>query len=295
MKGIILAGGSGTRLYPMTNVMSKQLLPIYDKPMIYYPLSLLMLGGIKDILIITTPHDEPNFKTLLGDGTRLGIRLSYKIQEAPRGLPEAFILGEQFIGNDDVTLILGDNLFYGDIRFYRDAMASQKEKKDGLNARVFAYSVADPTAYGVVEFDKKTFKVKSIEEKPSQPKSNYAIPGLYIFDSSVSKRSAKLKPSARGELEIVDVMKSYMEDESLGVQIITRGVAWLDTGTPRALLEASEFIGAIEARQGLKVACLEEIALRMGFITKEFFLESIKSFKPNSYFEYVKKIINDLD
>jgi glucose-1-phosphate thymidylyltransferase len=269
MKGIILAGGSGTRLYPMTKVVTKQLQPIYDKPMIYYPLSLLMLGGIKEILLITTPHDQVHFKNLLGDGSHLGIKLSYQIQEKPTGLPDAFILGEKFIGDDDVTLILGDNIFYGDIKFFRNSISNQIEKKDSMLARVFAYNVSDPKSYGVVEFDKLTQKVKSIEEKPAKPKSNYAIPGLYIFDNSVSTRAKKIQPSVRGETEIVELIKNYLHEGKLGVEIITRGVAWLDTGTPRALLEATEFVGAIEARQGLKVACLEEVAWRMGCITYE--------------------------
>ncbi|MBC7540423.1 MAG: glucose-1-phosphate thymidylyltransferase RfbA, partial [Bacteriovorax sp.] len=266
MKGIILAGGSGTRLYPMTKVMTKQLQPVYDKPMIYYPLSFLMLGGIKDILLITTPHDLPHFEALLGNGSQLGIKLTYKIQDKPNGLPQAFVLGEEFIAGEDVCLILGDNLFYGDIRFFKSAIAAHKEKSDGISGRVFAYSVADPRAYGVVEFDKKTKLVKSIEEKPVDPKSNYAIPGLYIFDSTAAARAKALTPSPRGETEIVDLILSYKKEEKLGVEIITRGVAWLDTGTPRSLLEASAYIGAIEERQGLKVACLEEVAFRMGFI-----------------------------
>lgn len=292
MKGIILAGGSGTRLYPLTKVMSKQLQPVYDKPMIYYPLSLLMLGGIKDILIITSPHDQVHFKRLLGDGSHLGIKLTYIIQDQPRGLPEAFLLGEEFIGDDDVTLILGDNLFYGDIRFFRDALAKQNTKSDHLQARVFAYSVADPSAYGVVEFD-KSYKVKSIEEKPVQPKSNFAIPGLYIFDKTVSRRAKKIQPSARGETEIVELIKDYLNDDVLGVQLITRGVAWLDTGTPKALLEASEFIGAIEARQGLKVGCLEEISLRSGFLTVDQLELSLENYPKGQYKDYIKKIVRE--
>jgi glucose-1-phosphate thymidylyltransferase len=295
MKGIILAGGSGTRLYPLTKITSKQLIPIYDKPMIYYPLSLLMLGGIKDILIITTPTDQPSFKALLGDGSHLGIKLQFQIQLEPKGLPEAFILGENFIGNDDVVLILGDNLFYGDISFYRQAIKNQIEKKENCHARVFAYSVADPKAYGVVEFDNKTKIVKSIEEKPEFPKSSFAIPGLYLFDNTVAKRAKSLLPSKRGELEIVDLMKSYLNENTLGVQIINRGVAWLDTGTPKALLEASEFIGAIEERQGLKVACLEEVALRMNFVSVDQMKKHVDEMKKSSYKDYLIKIINELD
>jgi glucose-1-phosphate thymidylyltransferase len=294
MKGIILAGGSGSRLYPMTKVITKQLQPVYDKPMIYYPLSFLMLGGINDILLITTPHDLPHFQQLLGDGSQLGIKISYKIQEKPNGLPEAFVLGEDFINGEDVCLILGDNLFYGDIRFFKDALTAHKSKQDGIKGRVFAYSVADPKAYGVVEFDKKTKLVKSIEEKPLEPKSNYAIPGLYIFDSTVSKRARELKPSPRGETEIVDLILSYKQDETLGVEIITRGVAWLDTGTPRSLLEASSYIGAIEERQGLKVACLEEVAYRMLFIDELGLRECINRLPKSIYRNYLENFLKDV-
>jgi glucose-1-phosphate thymidylyltransferase len=293
MKGIILAGGAGSRLYPMTKVITKQLQPVYDKPMIYYPLSFLMLGGIKDILMITTPHDKPHFEALLGDGSHLGIKIQYKIQEAPRGLPEAFILGEEFISNEDVVLILGDNLFYGDIKFYKEALKSQSAKQNGLDGRVFAYYVNDPTSYGVVEFDKATKKVKSIEEKPKTPKSNYAIPGLYLFDKSVSSRAKNLKPSARGELEITDLILSYHQEGKLGVEIITRGVAWLDTGTPKSLLEASSYIGAIEERQGLKVACLEEVALRMGFIDAKGFEKVMNALPNSSYKNYLQKVYSE--
>ncbi|KYG65371.1 glucose-1-phosphate thymidylyltransferase [Bdellovibrio bacteriovorus] len=293
MKGIILAGGAGSRLYPMTRVMTKQLQSVYDKPMIYYPLSILMLGGIKDILLITTPDDQPLFKKLLGDGSQFGVKLSYKIQEKPNGLPEAFVLGEDFIGNDHVCLILGDNLFYGDLDFFRRAIEEQKAKKSDLHGRVFAYYVADPTAYGVVEFDKMTKKVKSIEEKPKQPKSNYAIPGLYLFDNTVSKRAKELKPSPRGETEIVDLILSYHNEGKLGVEMMYRGLAWLDTGTPRSLLDAAAFIGAIEERQGMKVACLEEIAYRMKFINLEQ-LQKITSELPKcSYRSYLEKIISE--
>lgn len=294
MKGIILAGGSGTRLYPMTKVMTKQLQPVYDKPMIYYPLSFLMLGGIKDILMITTPHDLPHFQELLGDGSQLGIKLTYKIQDKPNGLPQAFILGEEFIAGEDVCLILGDNLFYGDIRFFKSAIAAHKEKSDGITGRVFAYSVADPRAYGVVEFDKKTKLVKSIEEKPSEPKSNYAIPGLYIFDSSAAARAKALRPSPRGETEIVDLILSYKKEEKLGVEIITRGVAWLDTGTPRSLLEASSYIGAIEERQGLKVACLEEVAYRMAFINEAGLQDCINKLPKSIYRNYLEHFLKDV-
>lgn len=293
MKGIILAGGSGTRLYPMTKVMTKQLQSVYDKPMIYYPLSFLMLGGIKDILMITTPHDLPHFKNLLGDGSQLGIKLTYKIQEKPNGLPEAFVLGEEFINGDDVCLILGDNLFYGDIKFFRNALADHAAKKDGITGRVFAYSVADPRSYGVVEFDKKTKLIKSIEEKPTDPKSNYAIPGLYILDSSATSRAKNLKSSKRGETEIVDLILSYKNENALGVEIITRGVAWLDTGTPKSLLEASSYIGAIEERQGQKVACLEEVAYRMGFIDLNGLHKTIESLPKSPYRNYLEKFLKD--
>jgi glucose-1-phosphate thymidylyltransferase len=293
MKGIILAGGAGSRLYPMTRVMTKQLQSVYDKPMIYYPLSILMLGGIRDILMITTPEDKPLFERLLGDGSQFGIRLSYKIQEKPNGLPEAFVLGEDFIGNDPVCLILGDNLFYGDLDFFRKAIASQEAKENGMDGRVFAYYVADPRAYGVVEFDKETKKVKSIEEKPAHPKSNYAIPGLYLFDNTVSKRAKALKPSPRGETEIVELILSYHREGKLGVEMMYRGLAWLDTGTPRQLLDAASFIGAIEERQGLKVACLEEVAYRMKFITLGE-LERITGALPKcSYRSYLEKIIQE--
>lgn len=292
MKGIILAGGKGSRLYPLTKVVSKQLQPVYDKPMIYYPLSILMLGGIREILIITNPGDLDAFRNLLGDGKKYGISLSYKVQEKPNGLPEAFILGKEFIGTDNVTLILGDNLFYGDMRFFRKALADQEENKDGFKGRVFAYNVANPQDYGVVEFDKNSRAVKSIEEKPKNPKSNFAIPGLYVFNSSVSEIAKLLKPSARGETEIVDLIKVYLEKNELGVEMITRGVAWLDTGSPKSMLEASEFIGAIEARQGLKVGCLEEVALRMNYISLDELSQVVHELPASSYREYLEKLIS---
>lgn len=293
MKGIILAGGAGSRLYPMTRVMTKQLQSVYDKPMIYYPLSILMLGGIKDILLITTPDDQPLFKKLLGDGSQFGIKLSYVIQEKPTGLPDAFVLGEKFIGDDNVCLILGDNLFYGDLDFFRAAIKSQENLENDLHGRVFAYYVADPTAYGVVEFDKKTKKVKSIEEKPKQPKSNYAVPGLYLFDKTVSARAKAIKPSARGETEIVDLILSYHNEGKLGVEMMYRGLAWLDTGTPRSMLDAAAFIGAIEDRQGMKVACLEEVAYRMKFITLEHLQKITAELPKCSYRTYLEKIISE--
>lgn len=289
MKGIILAGGAGSRLYPLTSIITKQLQPIYDKPMIYYPLSFLMLGGMREVLIITTPTDINHFENLLGDGSRLGIRIKYIIQSAPNGLPEAFILAEEFLDGDDACLVLGDNLFYGDFSFFRKSLANFKKN----SATIFGYLVADASAYGVIEFEKKSKKIISIEEKPIKPKSNYAIPGLYLFDSTVSERAKKLKKSDRGELEIVDLIKSYLPD-NLQVEIIPRGIAWLDTGTPRALLEASSFVGAIEERQGLKVACLEEVAFRMKFIDIEQ-LKSITSQLPknSTYRQYLEKIITD--
>ncbi len=291
MKGIILAGGAGSRLYPMTSVMTKQLQPVYDKPMIFYPLSMLMLGGMRDILMITTEKDLPHFQAVLGDGSHLGIRLTYQVQHRPNGLPEAFVLGESHIQNDDVCLILGDNLFYGDIQFFRNAIQAQTSKTNQFYARVFGYYVADPRAYGVVEFDKQTKKIKSIVEKPKEPKSNYAIPGLYLFDSSVVRRAKELKPSPRGETEIVDLILNYLNEEKLDLEVITRGVAWLDTGTPKSLLEASSYIGAIEERQGQKVACLEEIAYRMKFISLDELAKQVSKMPKSSYQEYLSRFI----
>lgn len=288
MKGIVLAGGSGTRLYPMTKVMTKQLQPIYDKPMIYYPLSFLMLAGMREILLITTAHDLPHYQELLGNGSRFGINLVYKVQDHPNGLPEAFILAEEFLNGDDACLILGDNLFYGDFKFFRESIKNFKTTE----ATVFAYSVADSRSYGVVEFDKQTKKVLSIEEKPMVPKSNYAIPGLYLFDSSVCERSKKLKKSERGELEIVDLIKTYLP-EKLKVEVVPRGIAWLDTGTPRSLLDASAFIGSIEERQGLKVACLEEIAYRMGFINNEELRKIVGELPKSSYRIYLEGLLRE--
>ena len=298
MKGIILAGGAGTRLYPSTQVITKQLLPLYDKPMIYYPLTFLMLGGIKEFLIISTPHDLPHYKNLLGDGSRWGISLQYKVQEKPNGLPEAFVLGAEFINGEDVCLILGDNLFYGDFQFFRDALKAQTQKAKGFKSHVFAYWVADARAYGVVEFEKSPDRsaaaVKSIEEKPQNPKSHYAIPGLYLFDGSVSQRARGLKPSPRGETEIVDLIKTYHDEKALGVEIITRGVAWLDTGTPRALLDAANYICAIEERQGLKVACLEEVAFRMNFISQPQFRRVIDELPKSYYRQYLENMYTEL-
>ena len=286
MKGIILAGGAGTRLHPLTLVASKQLMPVYDKPMIYYPLSTLMLMGIKEVLIISTPTDTPKFEELLGTGENIGMKFSYKVQDAPKGIAEAFILGESFIKDDDVTLILGDNLFYG--HGYLDFLKGMLN--DFKGAMLFGYPVKDPERYGVVEFD-KTGKVLSIEEKPQKPKTNYAVPGLYVYDNEVVDIAKHLKPSERGELEITDVNKVYLEKECLHVQLLSRGVAWLDTGTHKSLLEAGMFIETIESRQGLKVGCIEEIALDKGFINKNQLKKLIISYPQNEYTEYLKNLL----
>ena len=285
MKGIVLAGGSGTRLYPLTKGTSKQLLPIYDKPMIYYPLSVLMLAGIKEILIISTPTDLPNFKRLLGDGKELGIELHYKEQPSPDGLAQAFIIGEDFIGGDDVCLVLGDNIFYG--HGFTDLLASSLlNVKEDRKATVFGYYVKDPERYGVVDFDVDG-KVLSIEEKPKDPKSNYAVIGLYFYPNSVVEIAKKIKPSNRGELEITAVNQEYLEQGNLKVEVMGRGFAWLDTGTHESLLEASNYIQTIENRQGLKVACLEEIACEMGYISKSQLLELAEPLKKNGYGNYL--------
>ena len=286
-KAIILAGGNGTRLYPLTSIVSKQLQPVYDKPMIYYPLATLMLSGIKDILLITTPHDAPHFKSLLGDGSQWGISLSYVEQHEPKGIAEAFIYGKEFIGSDQVCLILGDNLFYGKLDFLRNAIQNNK------GATVFGYPVQDPERYGVVEFDANG-TVLSIEEKPSHPKSQYAIPGLYVFDNRVISIAEHLKPSDRGELEITDVQKEYLSLNALQVEKMGRGIAWLDTGTPESLLEAGEFIHAIEKRQNLKIACLEEIALRMGYIDSTLFEHLLLKLPKSSYKEYCARVFNEI-
>jgi len=286
MKGIILAGGAGTRLHPITRVVSKQLLPIYNKPMIYYPLSVLMLAGIRDILIISTPEDCPKFEALLNDGSQLGLRLSYAVQPCPEGLAQAFIIGKGFIENDNACLILGDNIFYG----HGLPEILQKAVKLERGGLVFGYWVKDPERYGIVEFD-ETGKVLSIEEKPKKPKSNYAVPGLYFFDNDVVEIASGLKPSARGELEIADVINTYLRRGDLMVKLLGRGFAWLDTGTHDSLLEACSFIETIEKRQGLKVACIEEIAYRMGYIDAEQVIRLAKPMEKNEYGQYLIEII----
>ncbi|MDQ7818780.1 MAG: glucose-1-phosphate thymidylyltransferase RfbA [Melioribacteraceae bacterium] len=288
MKGIVLAGGSGSRMYPISKIYSKQLTLIYDKPLIYYPVSVLMLAGIRDILIISNSETIPLYQKLFDDGSSIGVNFSYEIQKAPNGIAEAFILGEKFIGSDNVSLILGDNIFYGKLDFFYKSIENITS-----GATIFAYKVNDPERYGIVEFD-KTGKAISIEEKPEQPKSNYAVPGLYVYDNRVVEISKNLKPSARGELEITDVNKKYLNMEQLHVEKIGRGVAWLDTGTPEALLKASNFFGVIEDRQGLKVACLEEIAYLKGFINDDQFRGLIKSLPNSLYKDYLEKILSEL-
>jgi glucose-1-phosphate thymidylyltransferase len=285
MKGIILAGGSGTRLHPLTLAVSKQLMPVYDKPMIYYPLSVLMMAGINEILIISTPHDLPHFKRLLGDGKNLGCSFSYAEQAVPNGLAQAFVIGADFIGNDKVALILGDNIFYGS--GLGTLMQQYKEPNGGV---VFAYHVSDPERYGVVEFDAQ-MKAVSIEEKPSKPKSNYAVPGLYFYDNDVIKIAKELKPSPRGEYEITDVNKHYLHADKLKVGILDRGTAWLDTGTFASLMQAGQFVQVIEERQGLKIGCIEEIAYRMGFINKSQLQELAKPLLKSGYGAYLMSLI----
>ena len=284
MKGIILAGGSGTRLYPITKGISKQIMPIYDKPMIYYPLSVLMLAGIKDILIITTPEDSAQFQKLLGDGSAVGCNFNYAVQAVPNGLAQAFVIGEEFVGKDKVALILGDNIFYG-AGFSK--LVQSFNNVDG--AAIFAYEVNDPERYGVVEFD-KDFKALSIEEKPKQPKSNYAVPGLYFYDNEVIDIAKNIAPSARGEYEITDVNKVYLERKKLHVGVMNRGVAWLDTGTFESLADASEFVRVIEKRQSQKIGCIEEVAYRMGFIDHAQLLSLAKLYEKSGYGEYLRRV-----
>jgi glucose-1-phosphate thymidylyltransferase len=287
MKGIILAGGSGTRLYPITKIISKQLLPVYDKPMIYYPLSVLMLAGIREVLIISTPRDLGKFEELLGNGSDWGIKLEYKIQPSPNGLAEAFILGEKFIGSDSVCLVLGDNIFYGQ-GFTHTLKKAASIKKGAI---VFAYSVSNPKRFGIVEFD-KDLKVKSIEEKPDKPKSNFAVTGIYFYDNKVINIAKNLQPSNRGELEITSINQTYLQKNSLKVELLGRGFAWLDTGTPQSLLEAGQFVQIIEERQGYKIACLEEVAFLNKWIDKNKLGKIIKSLSDNNYKKYLKDLLN---
>ena len=291
MKGIVLAGGAGTRLYPSTMVVSKQLLPIYDKPMIYHPISVLMLAGIKDILIISTPQDLPNFKKLLGNGEQFGVKFSYKEQPSPDGLAQAFILGEEFIASDDVALVLGDNIFFGQ-GFSKTLQSVVKNTQDKGGATVFGYKVKDPQRFGVVDFDKNG-KALSIEEKPASPKSNYAVTGLYFYDNKVVEYAKNLKPSVRGELEITDLNNVYLSKGDLSVELLGRGFAWLDTGTHTSLLQASQYVQTIEENQGVKIACLEEVAYRMGFLTKEDLQKQVEKYKNNEYYQYISRIISE--
>ncbi len=288
MKGIVLAGGAGSRLHPNTIAVSKQLLPIYDKPMVYHPISVLMLAGIKEILIISTPQDLPNFKRLLGTGEQFGVKFSYKEQPSPDGLAQAFILGEKFIGKDSVALVLGDNIFYGSGFSALLKEAAQNVQNGG--ASVFGYQVKDPQRFGVVEFDKNG-RAKSLEEKPKRPKSNFAVTGLYFYDNRVVEYAKALKPSKRGELEITDLNKVYLNKGRLNVEVLGRGFAWLDTGTPGSLLQAGQYVQTIEENQGIKIACLEEIAYRIGFLTKRQILKNIEKYKNNEYFDYVRRIV----
>jgi len=289
MKSIILAGGLGTRLYPLTYAVSKQILPVYDKPMIYYPLSVLMLAGIREVLVISTPRDLPVFRELLGDGSRLGMRFAYKVQEKPRGLADAFILGEDFIGSDSVALVLGDNIFYG--QRFTETLKAARQKTEQSGAVIFGYYVKDPTRYGVVEFDAQG-KVISIEEKPQKPKSRYAVPGLYFYDNDVIEIAKQVQPSARGEIEITSVNNEYLKRGKLHVELLGRGMAWLDTGSYDGLLEASNFIETVQKRQGLYVACIEEIAYRNGWINREELIKAANGFKTD-YGDYLRFVAEE--
>ncbi|MEO0282133.1 MAG: glucose-1-phosphate thymidylyltransferase RfbA [candidate division WOR-3 bacterium] len=286
-KGIVLAGGEGTRLFPTTSIYTKQLITIYDKPLIYYPLSTLILAGINEILIISKEKSIPLFKNLFQDGKNFGLKIEYAVQEKPKGIAESLIIGQNFIGKDDVMLILGDNIFYGDMDFLR------KARVENEHATIFGYYVSDPERYGVIEFDDKK-NIISIEEKPKKPKSNYAVCGLYIYDSNCSKYAKRLKPSNRGELEITDLNKVYLERKELKLEIMGRGIAWLDTGTPKSMLEASSFIGTIEQRQNLKIGCIEEVCLRMGFLSKKNFLKLVKRYPNSEYKDYLFKIFEEI-
>jgi len=298
MKGILLAGGAGSRLYPLSAVASKQLQPVYDKPMIYYPLSTLMLGGIREVLLISTPQDIPRFKDLLGDGSQWGIKIEYAVQPKPDGIAQAFVIGADFIGNDPCTLVLGDNIFYGEMALLDIMQGFDKDNANGhssaIGARVFGYPVTDPERYGVVEFD-PAGKVLSIEEKPMKPKSRYAVPGLYVYDNSVVAKAHALKPSPRGEYEITDINRLYLQEGRLYVKKLGRGVAWLDTGTHASLLEASNFMYTLEARQGLKIACLEEVAVEMGFMTWPQMKQRLETMPKSPYREYILTRFKDQD
>lgn len=290
MKGIVLAGGTGSRLYPTTLAVSKQLMPIYDKPMIYHPISVLMLAGIKDILIISTPHDLPNFEKLLGDGSKFGVKFSYKSQPSPDGLAQAFIIGEEFIAQDNVALILGDNIFYGS--GFSGMLNNAIKTAENSGAVIFGYPVKDPERFGVVEFDENG-QVLSLEEKPQKPKSNYAVTGLYFYDNKVVEYAKALKPSKRGELEITDLNNCYLKSNQLKVERLGRGFAWLDTGTHESMLQASQYVHTIEENQGIKIACLEEIAYRMGYLSKNELRKNLAKYPINEYYEYIKRIVKE--